>query len=65
MEFHKLTSLSIGVVEVAPGMFSNHLHVATVAAEVKKRAKAIPGNSLWTNARQYVAGEEQPAAPGG
>jgi diguanylate cyclase (GGDEF)-like protein len=63
MEFHKLTSLSIGVVEVTPGMFSNHLEVATIAAEVKRRAKAVPGNSLWTNHRQYVAGERKEAAP--
>lgn len=53
MEFHRLTSLSIGAVEVAPGMFQNHLQVSRVAAEVKKRAKAIAGNSLYVNRRQY------------
>ncbi len=53
MEFHRLTSLSIGAVEAAPGMFQNHLQISKVAAEVKKRAKAIPGNSLFINQRQY------------
>ena len=53
MEFHRLTSLSIGAVEAAPGMFQNHLQVSKVAAEVKKRAKGIPGNSLFVNRRDY------------
>ncbi len=53
MEFHALTSLSIGVVEVRPGAFRSHLEVSVVAAEVKKKAKAMKGNSLWVNQRSY------------
>jgi len=53
MEFHSLTTLSIGIVEVSPGMFANHLAVASVAAEVKKKAKALKGNSLYVNRRSY------------
>lgn len=50
-EFHPLISLSLGAVEVRPGMFNNHLEVAKVAAEVKKKAKSMPGNSLYVNQR--------------
>ncbi|MRD72964.1 EAL domain-containing protein [Rhodocyclus tenuis] len=57
-EFHAITSLSIGIVDAAPGMFANHLSIARVAAEVKKKAKAIVGNSLYTNLRTYTHGEE-------
>jgi GGDEF domain-containing protein/EAL domain-containing protein (putative c-di-GMP-specific phosphodiesterase class I) len=56
MEFHHLTSLSIGTVEATPGAFQNHLQVSKVAAEVKKRAKAISGNSLYINHRVYQNG---------
>ena len=45
-EFHAITALSIGIVEAIPGMFANHLSIAKVAAEVKKKAKAIAGNSF-------------------
>ncbi|MCX8016861.1 MAG: diguanylate cyclase [Rhodocyclaceae bacterium] len=53
LEFHALTSLSIGVVEVRPGAFRSHLEVSVVAAEVKKKAKGIQGNSLYINQRAY------------
>ena len=53
MEFHALTSLSIGVTEVKPGAFRSHLEVSVVAAEVKKKAKGIKGNSLYVNRRTY------------
>lgn len=53
IEFHGLTALSIGAMEVTPGMFSSHLAVAVVTAEVKKKAKAIKGNSFYCNRRTY------------
>jgi GGDEF domain-containing protein len=53
MEFHSMTSLSIGVAEVKPGIFRSHLEVSVVAAEVKKKAKGIKGNSLYVNQRTY------------
>lgn len=53
MEFHALTSLSIGVVEASPGTFRSHLEISVVAAEVKKKAKGIKGNSLYANRRVY------------
>jgi len=52
MELHALASLSIGAVEAPPGLYENHLAVSTVAAEVKKQAKAIKGNSLYVNQRK-------------
>jgi GGDEF domain-containing protein/EAL domain-containing protein (putative c-di-GMP-specific phosphodiesterase class I) len=52
MELHALASLSIGAVEASAGLYENHLVVATVAAEVKKHAKAIKGNSLYVNRRK-------------
>ena len=61
LEFHRLTSLSIGAVEAAAGIFQNHLQVSKVAAEVKKKAKAIPGNSLFINQRHYPSDRESPA----
>jgi len=51
-EFHPLTSLSIGVVLVRPGRFASHLEVSAVAAEVKKMAKGLTGNSLYVDQRQ-------------
>jgi GGDEF domain-containing protein/EAL domain-containing protein (putative c-di-GMP-specific phosphodiesterase class I) len=67
MEFHRLTSLSIGTVEATPSAFQNHLQVSKVAAEVKKRAKAIAGNSLYINRRLYHNGTlsimDEPAHP--
>lgn len=53
MEFHPLTSLSIGIVHVEPGMFTSRLEVARVAAEAKKKAKGIAGNSFFVNQRAY------------
>lgn len=50
-EFHPLISLSLGAVEVKSGVFANHLEVAKVASEVKKKAKSIAGNSLYVNQR--------------
>lgn len=51
MEFHRVISLSIGIVEAHPMVFRNHLDISVVAAEVKKYAKGIPGNSLYVNKR--------------
>jgi len=53
LEFHALTSLSIGIVEATPGSFRTHLEISVVAAEVKKKAKGIKGNSLAINQRSY------------
>jgi hypothetical protein len=49
--FHPLTSLAIGVVRAEPGYFASHREMAATAAEVKKQAKAMPGNSLFVDRR--------------
>lgn len=54
-EFHALTTLSIGATPVEPGMFHSYMEISTVAAETKKMAKKIPGNSMYVNTRHYPA----------
>lgn len=51
-EFHALTTLSIGAVKVEPGLFNSHMEVSSIAAEAKKKAKKMPGNSLYVNQRR-------------
>ena len=50
--FHALISLSLGVVKSDPGQYLSHHQIATAAAEAKKQAKKIPGNSLFIERRQ-------------
>lgn len=50
--FHPMISLSLGVVKVEPGQYSSHHQIATAAAEAKKQAKKIAGNSLFIDRRQ-------------
>ncbi len=49
--FYPLTSLSIGVVQVEPCKQSSHHKISAAAAEAKKQAKGIPGNSLFVERR--------------
>jgi diguanylate cyclase (GGDEF)-like protein len=51
--FHPLTSLSLGVVKVTPEMFTSLHQVAAAAADAKKQAKKIPGNSLFMERREH------------
>lgn len=53
-EFHNLASISIGAVPVKPKTFKSHRDVAVIAAESKKLAKKISGNSLFINKRSYA-----------
>jgi diguanylate cyclase (GGDEF)-like protein len=52
-EFQPLTTLSIGALPVSAESFNSHFEVARVAAEAKKKAKKIPGNSLYINQRGH------------
>lgn len=54
--FHPLISLSLGVTRVSPGKYRSHHQIAEAAAEAKKQAKKIFGNSLFIERR----GEEIP-----
>jgi diguanylate cyclase (GGDEF)-like protein len=58
---HALITLSLGVVRVDTGQYVSHHQIATAAAEAKKQAKKIPGNSLFIERRQ---GLTMPVRPG-
>jgi diguanylate cyclase (GGDEF)-like protein len=49
--FYPLTSLSIGAVQVEPCKQASHHKISAAAAEAKKQAKGIPGNSLFVERR--------------
>ena len=49
--FCPLISLSIGIVKVEPGKFYSHHQIAAAAAEAKKQAKKISGNSMFIDRR--------------
>ena len=49
--FYPLTSLSIGAVQVQPCKQTSHHIISAAAAEAKKQAKGIPGNSLFVERR--------------
>ncbi|MHB1620353.1 MAG: EAL domain-containing protein [Sulfuricella sp.] len=49
--FYPLTSLSIGAVQVEPCKQASHHKISAAAAEAKKQAKGIPGNSLFIERR--------------
>ncbi|UJP04557.1 MAG: GGDEF domain-containing protein [Nitrosomonas sp.] len=51
--FHSLITLSIGAVLIAPGVFTSHHEIASVATAAKRQAKRIAGNSLFIERRNY------------
>ena len=54
--FFPLTSLSVGVIKVAPGRYLSHHEIGSATAEAKKMAKKAPGSSLFVERRQPVPG---------
>lgn len=50
--FYALMSLSVGAIRVDPHQYYTHHQIATAAAESKKQAKKIHGNSLFLDRRQ-------------
>ncbi|MYM83516.1 EAL domain-containing protein [Duganella sp. FT50W] len=50
--FYSLMSLSIGAIRVEPHLYHSHHQIAMAAAESKKQAKKIHGNSLFLDRRQ-------------
>jgi len=52
MEQFPLTSISIGVVHVEPGQYTNHLEIGEVGAQVKHLAKTQLGSSYVINRRK-------------
>ncbi|MGL4542427.1 MAG: GGDEF domain-containing protein, partial [Polymorphobacter sp.] len=59
MAFMPLTSLSVGVVNCHAGRFASYDEVAQAAAQVKKKAKQVVGNSLVVDQPLYA--RPQPA----
>ena len=53
--FYSLISLSLGVIKVEAHQYYTHHQIATQAAEAKKQAKKIHGNSLFLDRRQAAA----------
>jgi EAL domain-containing protein (putative c-di-GMP-specific phosphodiesterase class I)/GGDEF domain-containing protein len=49
--FYSLMSLSVGAIRVEPHQYYTHHQIATAAAESKKQAKKIHGNSLFLDRR--------------
>lgn len=58
--FNPLVTVSLGVIKVEPGHFCSHHQIATAAAEAKRQAKRILGNSLFIDRR---AGPCAPSVP--
>jgi diguanylate cyclase (GGDEF)-like protein len=54
--FYSLMSLSIGAIRVEPHQYYTHHQIATAAADSKKQAKKIHGNSLFLDRRQPALG---------
>lgn len=48
---HPLLTISLGAIRVEPGHFCSHHQIAAAAAEAKRQAKRIPGNSLFIDRR--------------
>ena len=49
--FNPLVTVSLGVIKVEPGHFCSHHQIATAAAEAKRQAKRMLGNSLFIDRR--------------
>jgi diguanylate cyclase (GGDEF)-like protein len=54
--FYSLMSLSIGAIRVDARQYYTHHQIATAAAESKRQAKKIHGNSLFLDRRQQPQG---------
>lgn len=50
--FHSLVTLSLGAVKVDAGRNYSSYQISAAAAEAKRQAKAIPGNSLFIERRE-------------
>ena len=51
--FHPLMTISLGAVRINPDHIHSHQELSGIAAEVKKMAKRIPGNSLYIERRLW------------
>lgn len=58
---HPLVTISLGAVKVEPGQFCSHHQIAAAAAEAKRQAKRMPGNSLFIERRMGPCSAPVPA----
>jgi diguanylate cyclase (GGDEF)-like protein len=58
VQFHPLTSLSIGAIQITPGLFMSHHEVSAAMTDAKKMAKKVSGNYLFIEQRATVAKSE-------
>jgi diguanylate cyclase (GGDEF)-like protein len=64
-QFFPLTTLSIGAVQVPPGVRSSSHQIAARAVEAKTQAKKMPGNALFADRRAWSAPQSGgPPLPG-
>ncbi|PWF47829.1 GGDEF domain-containing protein [Massilia glaciei] len=56
-----LVTISLGALRVEPGQFCSHHQIATAAAEAKRQAKRITGNSLFIDRRAGPCATATPA----
>lgn len=57
VQFHPITTLSIGAIQVSPGQFMSHHEVSAAMSAAKKMAKKTPGNSLFIEQRSPLHGK--------
>ncbi len=53
VQFHPITTLSIGAIQVSPGQFMSHHEVSAAMSAAKKMAKKTLGNSLFIEQRTF------------
>jgi len=54
-----LLSLSLGVVRVEAGQYETHHRIAAAAADAKKQAKKLSGNSLFVERRNAPSAKDE------
>lgn len=52
LQFHPITSLSVGVVSIRPGDYHRHAEVSQQASDAKKQAKKTQGSSYFVERRR-------------
>lgn len=62
--FHALPTLSLGALAVPPGSYVSHHEISSAAAEAKRQAKRIAGNSLFVERRRFPPASIREAGEG-
>ncbi len=54
VQFHPITTLSMGAIQISPGQFMSHHEVSAAMSAAKKMSKKINGNSLFIEQRTHT-----------